>query len=228
MLPNVDYEVIFSPRRRSLGITVERDGRIIVRAPEGTSRAVVQNVIESRARWIRDKVTHPQKYRPVASPGKELASGESMLYLGQEYRVEIVESELHQIKFDEGFFVPEFLGNKGREAFAEWYWEAAQRELLPRLEIWAAKLGTQPTQTRITNDKYRWGSCSPRGSIGLNWRLVKAPRLVSDYVVVHELAHMLEPSHNASFWSIVRAHLTGVEMSRRWLREQGHLLVQDL
>ncbi|MGY1846967.1 M48 family metallopeptidase [Blastococcus sp. SYSU DS1021] len=228
MRHELKYEVIYSPRRKTVGITVERDGRLVVRAPSGVDDEALSRAIASRERWIAEKLSHPQKYPPTPAPRKELVSGESMLFQGHEYRVELVDTNTKDIRFEGAFLVPRSLGEDARAAFRSWYQAAASEHLLPRLEDWATRLGVRPSRTRITDDRFRWGSCSSSGSIGINWRLIKAPTSVSDYVLAHELAHLLESAHGARFWSIVRAHVASAESSRRWLREYGHILEQEI
>ena len=224
----VDYRIVYS-RRRTLGITVERDGAVIVRAPNGMDESEVHQLVASKRRWITKKIAHPQKYQQSVPPGKELVSGESMLYLGRSYRVEIIDSSSSSgIEFDQKFLVPRNVSVQGREAFRKWYEDAARKKLVPRAEQWAAKLGVQPGHIKVTDVKYRWGSCTPAGNVSLNWRLIKAPVSVGDYVIVHELAHLLQPSHDERFWSIVRSQISRVDSSRTWLRENGQLLEQDL
>jgi predicted metal-dependent hydrolase len=222
------YTVVYSDRR-TVGITVERDGSVVVRAPRGIKDDELRRVISSRKRWVSDKVRHPQKYKERAHPpGKELVSGESMLFLGRSYRVEIVESGPERIEFDQKFIVPRSVCDRGREEFRRWYVRAAEERLVPRVTEWARRLGVEVGRVRIADDRYRWGSCTPRGNVSVNWRLVKAPPSVSDYVIVHELAHLLEANHGDPFWSIVRSHIPRVEASRTWLREHGQLLEQEL
>ncbi len=222
------YTIVYS-KRRTVGITVERDGSVVVRAPEGTPEEDVKRLVSTRAKWVSDKVQHPQKYQGVGHPpGKELVSGESMLYLGRNYRVEIMECPSDRIEFGETFVVPQSLGDRARDEFRKWYRQAANEKLVPRVFDWATRLGVEPAQVRIADVRYRWGSCTPAGNVRLNWRLIKAPVAVSDYVIVHELAHLLESSHGDRFWSIVRSQIPRAEMSRAWLREHGELLELDL
>jgi predicted metal-dependent hydrolase len=223
-----DYRIVYT-KRRTLGITVERDGAVIVRAPNGMDESEVRQLVSSKSRWIAEKVAHPQKYHRSTPPGKELVSGESMLYLGRNYRVEIVDSSpTSGIEFDQKFLVPRCVSERGRVEFRAWYEDAARSKLVPRVEHWAEKLGVQPSHIKVTDVKYRWGSCTPAGNVNLNWRLIKAPVSVGDYVIVHELAHLLQTNHDDRFWSIVRSQVSKVESSRAWLREHGHLLEQDL
>lgn len=223
-----EYTVVYSSRR-TVGITVDRDGSVIVRAPQGIADEELERVISAKRRWINAKVQHPQKYKDVAHPpGKELVSGESMLFLGSVYRIEMVESTSEQIEFDGRFLVPRAIRDRGRDEFRLWFVRAAEERLVPRVMEWATRLGVEVARVRIADDRFRWGSCTPKGNVSLNWRLVKAPSAASDYVIVHELAHLLEANHGDRFWSIVRSQVPRVDVARNWLREHGQLLEQDL
>ncbi len=223
-----EYIVVYSSRR-TVGITVDRDGSVVVRAPKGIPDEDLRGVISAKTRWISEKVQHPQKYKDAAHPpGKELVSGESMLFLGSVYRVEIVESPSERIQFDGRFLVPRVIGDRGRDEFRLWFVRAAEDRLLPRVMEWATKLGVEVARVRIADNRFRWGSCTPKGNVSLNWRLVKAPTSVSDYVIVHELAHLLEANHGDRFWSIVRSQIPRVDVARTWLQEHGQLLEQDV
>jgi predicted metal-dependent hydrolase len=81
---------------------------------------------------------------------------------------------------------------------------------------------------KIVDNRYRWGSCTINDNISFNWRLIKAPMFVIDYVIVHELAHLIEANHTARFWSIVRAKTPTMEKAKTWLKEQGHVLDEEV
>ena len=83
-------------------------------------------------------------------------------------------------------------------------------------------------EAKISDTRFRWGSCTPRNNLSFNWRLIKAPMFVIDYVIVHELAHLLETNHTPHFWSIVRAKTTAMDKAKAWLKEHGGLLEEDL
>ena len=106
----------------------------------------------------------------------------------------------------------------------DWYVARARERILPRVECHARSLGVRYGRARIVDSRYRWGSCTARGNVSFNWRLIKAPTFVIDYVVVHELAHLIESNHTERFWGIVRTHVPGMEGARAWLREHGQLL----
>jgi predicted metal-dependent hydrolase len=81
---------------------------------------------------------------------------------------------------------------------------------------------------KIIGSRFRWGLCTPKDNVNFNWRLIKAPMFVIDYVIVHELAHLIEPNHTPRFWNIVKAQVPGMEKAKVWLKEHGQFLEQDL
>lgn len=222
----LDYKVAYS-KRKTLTITVERDRSIVVKAPEGVSPEKIRQVVESRKLWLYEKSRHVQKYCPLSHPpGKELVTGESMPYLGRQYRIELVDDG-DAIQFEQKFLVPRALTDKS-VAFRNWFMARAAEKILPRVAMHARNLGVMYKNAKIGNGKYRWGSCTPNDNVILNWRLIKAPLFVIDYVVVHELAHLIEQNHTSRFWNIVRVQIPGMEKAKAWLQKNGALLEQDL
>lgn len=220
----VDYKVVFS-KRKTLTITVERDRSVVVSAPEGTSPEKIRQVVESRKLWLYEKTRHAQKYNPLPHPpGKELVAGESLPYLGRQYRIEVVEGN-GEIRFEQKFLVPRALADKSF-AFRDWFVARAEEKILPRVAVHARNLGVSYNEAKIGNGKYRWGSCTPSDNVIFNWRLVMAPTFVIDYVVLHELAHLIEQNHTPRFWNIVRAHIPEMEKAKNWLQKNGAFLEQ--
>lgn len=221
------YTIKRSSKRKKLNITVERDRSIVVHAPEGVSDEKIQQVVDSKRQWIYEKINHPQKYRDLPHPpGKELISGESALYLGRQYRIELVKTGLSEIKFAQRFLIPATQGEKREETLREWYIFKAKEKIVPRVKKHASELGVSFAEVKIVDNRYRWGSCTVKNNINFNWRLIKAPMFVIDYIIIHELAHLIEPNHTPRFWNIVRAQSPTVEKAKAWLKENGQLLEQ--
>lgn len=221
------YTIQRSPRRRRVTITVERDRSVVVHAPEGTSDERIRQVVESKRQWIYEKTNHPQKYRNLLHPpGKELVNGESVLYLGRQYRIEIVETDSTEIRFAQRFFIPASQVSKRVETLREWYVRKAEEKIVPRVKQHACQLGVEVADVKIVDNRYRWGSCTPNNNINLNWRLIKAPMFVIDYVIIHELAHLIEANHTPRFWNIIRAQTPTMDKAKAWLKEYGQLLEQ--
>jgi predicted metal-dependent hydrolase len=221
----LEYTVQRSAKRRKLTITVERDRSVVVHAPEGISDVKIRQVVESKRQWIYEKTGHPQKYRNLPHPpGKELVSGESALYLGRQYRIEVVREGLNEVQFARGFRIPAILGKKREGALREWYIGKAKEKIVPQVKGHARELGVNVAGIKIMDSRYRWGSCTVKNNVGFNWRLIKAPMFVIDYVIVHELAHLIEANHTPRFWNIVRTQAPLMDKAKAWLKENGQLL----
>jgi predicted metal-dependent hydrolase len=223
------YDIRRSTKRRKLTITVERNRAVVVRAPQGLSDQEIDRIVQARRQWIVAKLDHPQKYQDRRHPpGKELVNGESAAYLGRDYRIEIAETLSGDIELSRHFKVPPQQQSNRRKVLRSWYVARAKETILRRVHQQARRLGVSFGTARIVDNRYRWGSCTVRNNVNFNWRLIKAPMFVIDYVIVHELAHLLEPNHTDRFWNIVRAHSATMEKAKRWLKEFGQLLEQEV
>lgn len=226
---DIDYIIVRSPRRKKLTITVERDRSVVVHAPESTPEEKIHQVVKAKRQWIFEKIHHPQKYRDLPHPpGKELVNGESALYLGRHYRIEVVKAGLSEIQFSQRFLIPAIKAEKRREVLREWYIQRAKAKIIPRVKHHARELGVIYTKVKIVDNLYRWGSCTVNNNVNFNWRLIKAPMFVIDYTIVHELAHLIEANHTPRFWNIIRAQAPTMEKAKTWLKENGHLLEQAI
>lgn len=220
------YTIQRSAKRRMLTITVERDRSVVVHAPEGMTDERIEQVVASKRQWIHEKIRHPQKYLDLPhAPGKELVSGESLLYLGRQYRIEVVQTDSTEIQFAQRFLIPATQPPwKRAEALREWYINKAKEKIVPRVNHHARSVGVAVATVKIVDTRYRWGSCTLNDNVNFNWRLIKAPMFVIDYVIIHELAHLIEANHTPSFWNIIRAQAPTMEKAKMWLKEHGQLL----
>lgn len=222
----LNYDIVFSQRKK-ITITVERDRSVKVYAPEGTSVEKIKAIVESKKLWIYEKTRHQQKYDQLPhAPGKELVTGESLPYLGKNYQIELVDTN-DGIRFTQKFLVPRgLIGNK--QVFKNWYQEKAKEKILPRVLSHAKNLGVTYKEAKIGDSKLQWGSCTPENNVLFTWRLIKAPMFVIDYVIVHELAHLLESNHTPIFWNIVKAQIADMEKAKQWLKAHGGELEEEL
>lgn len=222
------YAIKRSAKRKKVTITVERDRAVVVRAPAGVTDEKIRQLVDSKRQWLFEKLQHHQKYQPLPHPpGKELVNGESALYLGRSYRIELVDTD-DSVRFAGKFLIPRARAAQRKQVLRRWYIERAQLKIPPRVRLHAKSLGVSYQQIKITDSRYRWGSCTPDSSLNFNWRLIKAPMFVIDYLVVHELAHLMEANHTPRFWNIVSAQTATMERARRWLRENGQTLEEEI
>jgi predicted metal-dependent hydrolase len=224
-----DYKIVRSPKRKKLTIAVERDRSVVVHAPKDASDEEVSRILETKRQWILTKMRHPQKYQDrLHPPGKEVVNGESAPYLGKEYRIEVTDTASGDVEFEDRFLVPRAHQANRRKVLQEWYIAEAKEKIVARAEQRARELGVDFGAAKIVDNRYRWGSCTVNNNVTFNWRLIKAPIFVIDYVIVHELAHLIEANHTPQFWSIVRAHIPAMEKAKTWLKEHGQILEEEV
>jgi predicted metal-dependent hydrolase len=225
---NIEYEVRRSNNRKKLTINIERDRSIVVLAPNNTSDEKIKQVIDSKKQWIYEKLQHPQKFAPKPqAPGKEIINGESLYYLGSQYQVELVENS-KGLKFDNKFLFPVQDKEKNLKLLRKWYINSAKDMIIPRTIKFAKDLGVKPETIKIVDNKYRWGSCTTKNNINISWRLMQAPIFVVDYIIVHELAHLIEGNHTPVFWNIVKSQIPKMERAKLWLKENGQQIQDEL
>lgn len=222
MRSNMDYELVFS-KRNTISITVDRGRAIVVRAPEGTDPDRIKSMVESKKRWIFNKLRHPQKYNDGLRK-KEFVSGESVLYLGRNYRLEVENGGDESIRFIGKFIITGVTSERANKLFKEWYTQKAKEKIIPRVNYHARDMGVRFNEIMVSGLKFRWGSCTSKNSLNFSWKLIKAPMYVVDYVIVHELAHLLEHNHTSSFWNIVQTQVPGYLKAKGWLKEHGEIL----
>jgi hypothetical protein len=220
-----DYEIKYS-NRKTLNISVERDRSVVVRAPENLSLAKIEEIVHSKRNWIKDKINHSQKY-PVDFKAKEFVSGEALLYLGRNYQLLVVDEDFEGIKFNQSFSISKSNQKNANQLFKEWYLSKALEKIKPLAKKYAANLGVEYNECRTSEMKYRWGSCTPKNNIIFNWRIIKAPMYVLEYLVAHELVHLIENNHTPKFWNILSIQIPNHEKAKKWLKEKGQLLEID-
>lgn len=222
---SVEYQIIYS-KRKTISIIVERDRKIVVRAPLNTKEEVIKREIEKRKRLLLAKINHNQKY-PVSDASKEFVPGESLLYLGRNYKLYVAEDISDVIKFESKFIISKENQKNANKLFKEWYIAAANKIIIPKAKDIARQIGVSYNSINVTEMKYRWGSCTPKDNIHFNWRLIKAPITVIEYIIVHELTHLLEANHSQEFWNRVAAQLPNYSKAKDWLKEYGYELEKD-
>jgi predicted metal-dependent hydrolase len=214
----LDYEVVRA-NRKTIGITVERDRSVVVRVPFHTSEQVISEAIERKKFWIWQKLRDPHKY-PNPLPHKEYVTGET--YLGQHYALTLTKGEGGEVQLvGDQFEMAEADRRKGDSLFHSWYLAQAKEKLKPRIAAFATEIGVSYSRIWVRDLKYRWGSCTPGGTLSFNWRIIQAPMIVVDYLIVHELVHILEPNHSPEFWNIVAVHVPSWTKARSWLKQHG-------
>ncbi len=221
----LEYQIKYS-NRKTLNISVERDRSIIVRAPHYLTAEKIDKAVQSKRQWIKEKLNHTQKY-PILTESKEFISGETLMYLGKNYQLLVTDEEIVGIDFDRRFKISKFNQPKANELFKKWYLGQALKKIEPLATKYAKSLGVEYNQFKTSEMKYRWGSCTPANNIIFNWRIIKAPMYVLEYLVAHELVHLIEDNHTPRFWNILSIQVPNYEKAKNWLKKNGQLLEVD-
>lgn len=220
-----EYQIKYS-NRKTLNISVERDRSIIVRAPHHLTPEKIEEIVQSKRQWIKEKLNHAQKY-PLVLESKEFVSGETLMYLGRNYQLLIIDEEIEGIEFDQRFKISKSNQSKANELFKKWYLKQALKKIEPLAKKYAKSLGVEYNEFKTSEMKYRWGSCTPANNIIFNWRIIKAPMYVLEYLVAHELVHLIENNHTPRFWNILSIQVPNYEKAKNWLKKNGQLLEVD-
>ena len=214
-------------RRKTATVKIEQ-GVVQVVVPQTLSQQAIDDLIAKKSNWIRQKLVLQQSV-PVSKP-KEFVSGESFSYLGRNYRLKVLTGDLQPVKLKQGYLqvtVPmEQKSDQAliRKLLQDWYLDRASEKLEQKTVKYAQQIGVQPSKIRVREYKSRWGSCSVRGEVSYNWRIIISPNPVVDYVVVHELCHLIHHNHSKQYWNQVRSIVPDYQSKRDWLKTNAGLL----
>lgn len=224
------FSVLRSRRRkRTIALCIEPTGEVLVRAPFHTPHSRLSEVVESKRGWIIKKLRSLDNIYPVVK--KEFVSGESFPYLGRHLRLKIRQDH-HANKpvVNIGRGRLEVLLNttsngrraeETRDAVVSWYKAQAAKYIPERVRVYAKKMALSEPKILIRNQQKIWGSCTAKGVLRFNWRMMMAPVSLIDYVVVHELCHLKHKNHAAPFWEYLYTIMPDYEKRKKTLRRNG-------
>lgn len=220
-------------RKKTVAVAVEPDGAVCVTAPMATPPAELDAIVHRKASWILERRRRQAGLEPAAAR-REAVSGEGFLYLGRHYRLRVlpVDGDPAPVRLERGWLVAEVEAGlaeteraaRVRDGLVAWYREHASRRLAERVRAWAPVVGVEPAGVLVREPRKRWASCDARGNLRFNWRIIQAPRRLVDYVVVHELAHLIHPDHGREFWALLGRAMPDYEERREALRRLGRRL----
>jgi predicted metal-dependent hydrolase len=212
----INYSLTRS-KRKTVAIYI-RHGAVEVRAPAKMPKHEIEKFINSKAKWIADKLAMTSE-QAKQRESFCLTYGSMIQYRGKDCPIIAKEGEF--IGFADGcFYMPPDLSRDDiKNAAIQLYRALAKRYITSRVATFAARMSAAPSAVKINGAKARWGSCSSSKSLNFSWRLIMADDEVIDYVVIHELAHMTEMNHSPRFWAIVESVLPDYKIRQKRLKE---------
>ncbi len=222
---DLEFEVRTSPRRKTIQITVDRGGELIVSGPQGCDLDAMERFVHEKRFWVYTKLAEKEALRqPTRS--RSFVNGEGFPYLGRSHRLLLVNRQDEPLKLDRGRFrLIRSEAHRGREHFVDWYASRGRPWLSDRVERFAGRLGVEVLGVEVRDLGFRWGSCGKNGTLNFHWYTMQLPASIAEYIVVHELAHLKVHNHSQAFWGLVERLLPDFAVRKQWLAQRGGALV---
>lgn len=208
--------------RKTLMLTILKDGSVIVKAPIRMSEEKISDFVKDKQNWIKEKLFVVNQTK---SKFDDVIHYQKFLLYGNKYS--LLMSDVKRIETNDKFQI--VIPNKTEDdkilkVLKNWYKKAAKQVLGDRLAFIESKIKLKSNLFKIGDSKGRWGACNSKGVISLNWRVLMLPPAIIDYVIVHELCHLVEMNHSKNFWKLVETFLPNAPMLKNQIKNYSFLL----
>ena len=227
---NVSLEIQIKRTNRKRTISLQlKDNKIIIKAPRTVSRKNLDEVIQKKQKWIKQRAIlnfEEQKLR-----NRKFIDNEKFYFRGNQYHLSLIFGKKEDVRIVDGRLLVTCKDDRSihsknvKSLIEDFYFNEAAKMLNTRTNEFAKKMKVQPTGITVRNYVSKWGSCTSKNKISYNWRIIMAPDCIVDYLIIHELCHIIEHNHSKNFWSYVGTYCEDFQKKRKWLRENGHMLV---
>ncbi|MDO5845659.1 MAG: SprT family zinc-dependent metalloprotease [Methanocorpusculum sp.] len=224
----IPVTLIFSAARRSIGISVKNTGEVVVRAPVTLTKHEALSFAQSKASWI---ARHRAKFLARPAVVRTYADGERMPFFGRELTIRRRTAERKTVRAElsgdeliltlPSGLAPADASAAARDAVIFLFRRAGAAALSPFVQEYAVRAGVPVPALRVRMQERKWGCCTPKNGIIINVKVLLAPRIVAEYLVVHEIAHLRFRNHQQDFWNEVRRLMPEYEMAERIIKEEG-------
>lgn len=208
--------------RKTLSLAVMKDGNVVVKAPLNMEDSIIKRFVWDKQNWIREKLFMINKTK---TKFEDIISYKKFLLYGNKYTLLL--SDVKKIETNDNFqiVIPKKTErDKILKTLKMWYKRVAKQVLQDRLNFLESKLKLKSSGLKINDSKNRWGSCNSRALICFNWRVIMLPPNIIDYVIIHELCHIVEMNHSKHFWDLVYSFLPNAKKLKEEIREYSFLL----
>lgn len=220
----IKIDKLIRTHRKTIGLQITNDARLIVRAPHFASEDYIQKLIQRKESWIKSKQDYFNSKQGQLII-RNFQPGEEFLFLGQSYPLIAVDNLPKAVILkDNSLLISPIVLANAQDHLECWYKAQALDHITKRVEYFAQIAKLQYTSIRINSATSRWGSCGYKNTLNFTWRLIMAPNRVVDYVVIHELMHLKQKNHSRRFWTEVALMMPDYKQDEQWLKNNGHLL----
>lgn len=225
VVDDLTFEVRRSERRRTMQITVDRGGELVLVVPSTCPTSAMEKFVREKRFWVYTRLAEKEVLHKER-PKKAFVSGEGFPYLGKHYRLLLVGKQDVPLKLEAGRLrLVRAEADQGHRHLRQWYSQRASAWLSRRVELLAPRVGRRPQSVVVQDLGFRWGSCGKNERVNFHWKTILLPPRIVDYVVVHELTHLVEAHHTPQFWSRVERAMPDFAARKQWLLENAAALV---
>ena len=222
--PSIKIDELIRSHRKTIGLQITKDARLIVRAPFFASEDLIHKLVHRKESWIKDKQEYFKQRQEKVSV-RNFSPGEEFLFLGQSYSLHLAEDLPKAVVLDRSLMISKMVLGNAKDHLECWYKTQALEYITQRVGYFAQAFGLKYRSIRINDATTRWGSCGYKDTLNFTWRLIMAPASVVDYVIIHELMHLKQKNHSRKFWAEVARIMPDYKQEELWLKKNGHLLV---
>ena len=216
-------DLVSRSNRKTLSLSILKDGQIVIKAPLKMSDQAIEKFVFEKQNWIRQKLAYIENNKEKFG---EVMRLKRFLLFGNEYQLKLANvKKIETSNTDISIYIPKDTPEeKIIQKLKSWYKKTAKNILEERLNYICGLIKLKPNNVRVTDSKGRWGACNSRGTISFNYRVVMLPPSVIDYVIIHELCHLIEMNHSKKFWGLVYSFLPNAEVQKKKIKEYCFLL----
>ena len=221
-----DYAVIRT-NRRTMAIQIDPAKGVVVRAPNKARDSEIQKMLEKKIPWITKHLAAARQ-KAAEVPRHDFKAGDVFLFLGEKHMLSFKTGRQNKVETAGFFIIVTLKPDTGQDAvpglLEKWYRARARETFDWKVQDYAKRLEVKPGRITIRGQTRRWGSCSSKGNLNFNWKLIMAQPEILDYVVAHELCHLKYMDHQKEFWMTLGRIMPDYEQRRKWLKQNGHTL----
>ncbi|MGD9900933.1 MAG: M48 family metallopeptidase [Spirochaetales bacterium] len=215
---DLNYEIIRT-NRRTLSLSIDKNAKLIVRAPLRMKAETILKFVKEKEGWIAKK---QEQVKNSILATKEYSEYSKFMFLGQSYSV-VRSDKVGNIELKDALYVPITTKNL-QKALKDWLFSLSNAVLEGKINYFSQLLGVRVNSVKFVNSRAKWGSCDAKQNITLNIKMLMLPQNLIDYIIVHELSHIKQLNHSQNFWFEVKKYVPNYLTLRKTLKQNGFLL----